>query len=130
MPYGGDVVKSGAAAVMREYTMPVFQHRPAMKTRVRTGGTGPLPVVQSWLSVDKPEVALSAVKRPRQGAGIVIRVFNMSAQRISASLNVAGNIKSATRVRLDEKPIGRQPFAGNVIKLAMRPKEIITLLLR
>jgi len=75
--------------------------------------------------------AVSAIKRAEDGNGLIVRLWNGTANDASARLTIdAGEIVAARRVRLDETPEPHTPplpFTPHAISLDIPAKTIVTL---
>jgi alpha-mannosidase len=124
-PYEGDVVASGAARSARSYTMPKISYQ---FEGLLDESKAIMPLIQSWLSVDRPEIAVSSIKRARRGNRIVVRLFNMSTYKIAPTLAFFANVRSAHLARLDETPIEAVPHLKNQVRLSLAGKEVKTVM--
>jgi len=123
IPYSGDLVASGAAMNARQYTLPAICHTFEAETPkdLQAGK-----MAESWLSIDRPEIVLSSIKRPQSGKGIVVRVYNPDAARVIANLKFAWPLKNAMLAKMDETPVKKLPAKGADLRLALKAKEVVT----
>jgi alpha-mannosidase len=130
LPYSGELVSSGAAVCAMGFTVPPLAAHVSLRgmgpdrTRPRTAA-----MLKSWLSIDRPEVMLSSIKRCENGSGYAVRVYNLSSKRVTATLTFGERLRSARLARLDETPIRKLKVSGNSLVLNMKPREIATALL-
>jgi alpha-mannosidase len=89
----------------------------------------PLPATDSFLSIDPAEVVLLACKRADAGAGIVLRLWNPTAQAVAATLRLAFMELAAVQpLNLGEEPAG-EPLAHTAREFAVRlaPQQVLSL---
>lgn len=100
---------------------------------------GPLPDAQSFLRVDPPTLALSAVRRPAPGGvegtadgrGLVVRFYNLERQPVAARLTTSFPVQAAWRLNLaEERQEALTIEDGRVIVIPVRGAEIVTCELR
>lgn len=92
---------------------------------------GELPPAASLLSVDRPGVAVSAVKRTDDGDGrLVVRLVEDRGQRGEATLSLAGGVLRADRVDLLERPLEALEVHDGAVTVPLRPFEVVTLRLQ
>lgn len=95
---------------------------------VRTSrGTGTLPRTGSLVEVEPTEVIVSSVKLAEDGDGVVMRVYNVSDEKVDARVRLSGANGQVQHVDLNEE--NAQPLAPSEgsIYLALRRNEITTL---
>lgn len=63
---------------------------------------GPNPDHLSFISVDKPELVISAIRRSRDDNGLIARFFNVSAEPVTARVRLYRAIEAAWLVNLNE----------------------------
>jgi len=93
-------------------------------------GAGERPSTQSLVSSSSPGVVASAVKRPDEGDGLVVRLFEAWGGRRRAQLRLAGSFGRAQLADLLERPRRELPLTDpSTLDLELGPFEIVTLLL-
>ena len=99
---------------------------------VMTGrGKGTLPLEFALLSVDNPQVLVTAVKGAEDGSGTIVRFFNPTESTQQVTLSVGIDLHDAARCRMDEadvEPLAVQ--ASRSVTVTAGPKKIVTLRLR
>jgi alpha-mannosidase len=91
---------------------------------------GKLPPRQSFVSVSPGAICISAIKLAETGHGMIVRVWNTTAESVEATLRVGVPFKRAQRVALSEgviEPLA--PDAEGALHLLLRPKQIQTIFL-
>ncbi len=96
---------------------------------------GPLPHLSSGsvryeddplVGIDRPEIALSALKRAEDGSGFILRVYECMGRACEAEVSFCEKVKNVWSTDMNEKVL--EPITGN--KLTFRPFEIKTLMLQ
>jgi|GEM_PF-303895 len=110
----------GSAAAMPLQT--IFTER-------RGNVAGALPSAKGFLEIDHPAAQLLAFKRAEDGGGVIIRLWNVSAQAVSARLRLPGRpLFSVSICTLAEKNIGPRLAHGyNSIQVKLAPQQVLTL---
>ncbi len=89
-----------------------------------------LPVEVGLLVDSEVSLAVGAVKRPLEGDGLIVRVYEPHGARGRSILQFARNVKRAEKVNLLEEPLeDSEPveIEGNAVTFSVRPFEVITL---
>ncbi len=91
---------------------------------------GDLPCSASFFTV-KPadKIMVSALKQSEDRSGTILRLWNMSGEKLKASVKTLLPLESATRVRMDETIIEPLPFEGGIFSLNLEPHKIESILL-
>ena len=89
-------------------------------------GHGNLPLEASLFALDNTILHVSAVKQAEDGEGLIIRLFNPCETVQQARLAFHGEIRSATRCRMDESALHPLESAGAQLPLSLEPKKIVT----
>lgn len=84
----------------------------------------------SLVSVDRPNVILETVKKAEDGDGIVIRMYESENALTKAKLTVNTSFEKAFVCNLLEEVEEEAPVSGNVIDVALKPYEVVTVVLR
>ncbi|MEO5723192.1 MAG: glycoside hydrolase family 38 C-terminal domain-containing protein [Ilumatobacteraceae bacterium] len=78
--------------------------------------------------VDHPGVEVSAVKRADDGSGdLIVRMAEMCGDRCTVTVRCAAPPDVASRCNLLEEPVGAVEVADDVVVVALRPFELVTL---
>ncbi len=84
-----------------------------------------IPENHSFVTWDQTSVVMTALKKAENGAGIVIRLVNLSTEEVSAEIKVKGTIYET---QMDEKSVC---FLGDdKASYTFAPKQIVTLLVK
>lgn len=88
---------------------------------------GPLPSTQSFIRLEPPMLALSAVRRSGDGRGLVVRFFNLEREPVEARLTASFPIQAAWRLNLAEERQETLAVAdGRMVVVPARGAEIVT----
>lgn len=92
----------------------------------------PLPPTGSGLSIDHPAVRCIALKRAEDGAGLIIRLWNVSDQAVTATLSFPWiALTSAHRVSLAEEETGETlACKARDVSVPLHPQELATVRLQ
>jgi alpha-mannosidase len=89
---------------------------------------GPLPPRGSFVEVSPAAVALSAIKPPEEGQGLVVRVYNAAPVAVEARLKLWGTFRQAVLVSLsEERALRTLAEDTDTVTLPLRAKQIATL---
>jgi mannosylglycerate hydrolase len=81
-----------------------------------TAHAGELPATaRSFVRLDSPDLAVTALKQAESGRGMVLRCHNPTAAEVEATIEVDRAVACARLVTLEEKDIGALPVEGNRI---------------
>jgi 2-O-(6-phospho-alpha-D-mannosyl)-D-glycerate hydrolase len=82
------------------------------------------------LALEGTGLVLSAVKPAQQGSPLVLRCYNASGRKAAGAWRLGDGVKSAHRVRADERQSQALVLEGrgNVVRFAAEPHEIVTIL--
>lgn len=124
-PHKGNWEEAGSLQIAYQHKVPLcaIQGVPSNK--------GKLPPEKSFITI-KPadKLVLSALKQAEDGSGIILRMWNSSNNRVSASIDLGFSIKSASLLKLDETPVSELDCNGKKIELQCGPHKIVTILLK
>ncbi len=124
LPHSGDVTSSEVISAAYALNVPLL----ATQLPVQTGSK---PGTHSYLSVDRDNLIIEAVKAAEDGDGIIVRLYEAKRSRGSALLDVAGlGITRVTQTNLIENAQQELAVVDGKVALSYRPFEIITLRLR
>ncbi len=83
--------------------------------------------IESFLNLNSHELILSAIKKAEDSAHIIVRLFNISNNKVSASLSTTLDIAECMYCNLLEEQEEQADFSKNEVKLKVGAKKIITL---
>ena len=90
--------------------------------------TGSLPAEHSFVSVDNPNVVLTAVKKAEDADALIFRMYEWAGEPTQVKLHVPPGATTATETNLMEKPEGATlTVAGDTITVPIKPYEILTI---
>jgi len=81
----------------------------------------------SYLTCDEERLILQALKPPQVGQGWVMRLFNPTAEALSATLTPQGRLASAHRLSLSEDSAQALEITHNGVRLHVEAHQIVTL---
>jgi len=84
----------------------------------------------SFLAIDNPRIALSAVKKSERANALIVRVYNATSDPVKGKLTSGHPMEAWRAVNLNEEPLAgtrRRRSASRGIRLSLRPFEIMTL---
>lgn len=123
-PHAGDWEKAGVLAQAYAFKVDI-------KAIQGVPMAGPLAASGSFITVDPAEkVMLSALKMAESGDGIVLRLWNATAETLDARVSTTLPVSSAGLLHLDETPEGSVSLEKGVMRIPIGPHKIVTLLLR
>jgi len=123
MPHSGDFRSGGT--IEQAYSL----NNPMHAVNV-SGGAAILGNELSYVSVDKPNVVVEAVKKAEDSDDIIVRVYECHNKRSTVSMTLSGKITACSECNLleeDDKPV---PFEGSKISFIIKPYEIKTFRIR
>ena len=89
---------------------------------------GALPKEQSFVSVENPNVVLTAIKKAEDSNALIVRMVEWAGQGGEVKLHLPSGATTATVTNLMEKPEGSPlTFSGNTLTAPIKPYEILTL---
>ncbi len=97
----------------------------AMQTSAHTGT---LPAEHSWVSVENPNVVLTAVKKAEDSNALIFRMFEFRGDAGEVKLHIPSGATGASEVNLMEKAAGSTPLTvtGDMVTVPIKPYEILT----
>jgi mannosylglycerate hydrolase len=104
-------------------------HRFAVPMRARWNrqGAGLLPASASLLGVEGKGLVVTAIKRPEQGDGAVVRLYNTLDRATAGRLRLTEPWQRAQVVDMKEDALGAAEVTGGSVRLKLRANEIATL---
>ncbi|NOY79740.1 MAG: hypothetical protein GXP31_01915 [Kiritimatiellaeota bacterium] len=98
----------------------------AFRTRPGTGVD--LPVSRSFLTINNPHVALSALKQAEDRDSVIVRLFNPTDRPRSCTVRVGWPAATCWICRLDETRLREiKSGTGGFVRTSLKPKQILTL---
>ena len=112
------------------YTLPVRATEPRSTSLENPGAD--LPTEASLVSIDKPNVLLTSMKKGEDGDFLVVRLCEMEGKDTEVTLSLPGEVVSAERLDLlefvlEDGNAAPAEVVDNGVKVAMKPHEIVTL---
>ena len=100
-----------------------------LEAQLVTPTPGALPSVASLLEVHPDSVAVSAVKPPATGKGLIFRLYNLEEKEVPAQVRTGLPFRRAARVSLNEEEVLEElPLeGGRAVTLTLRPFQIATI---
>ena len=92
--------------------------------------TGELPATHSFVSLDAPNVTLSAVKKAEDANALIFRMYEWAGKPTEVKLHIPAGAQYAIETNLMEDPIpnaGHLPLADDTVTVPIKPYEILTL---
>jgi alpha-mannosidase/mannosylglycerate hydrolase len=86
-----------------------------------------LPTTYAFIKTTPKQAVITAVHHMDGTEGLIVRMFNPYDNPVNDSLGLAQSVKSVERIDLEGNKIGAQRASGKTIKVAMKPKQIVTL---
>ena len=127
MPHSGDWT-NGVMLAGLDYNLPVYAAEP-LSTSLKKKGAN-LPAEQQLISIDKPNVLLSTIKKAEDSNELVVRVCEMTGHETPIRLTLPRNVLGARRITLLEYPMNgaeKPQCKGNGVDVVLKPHEIVTL---
>jgi alpha-mannosidase len=118
-PHPGDWSEAGVTGEAHALNSPLV---------VKTGRSEP--EEYGFLEVDGVELALGALKPAEDGRGEVLRLYEPHGARGECTLRFAHHVASVQRTNLLEEPEGTVEVSDGAVRLALRPFEVVTLLVK
>ncbi|MGA8938724.1 MAG: glycoside hydrolase family 38 C-terminal domain-containing protein, partial [Acidobacteriaceae bacterium] len=92
--------------------------------------TGAMPPTHSFVSLDAPNVTLSAVKKAEDANALIFRMYEWAGKQTEVKLHVPAGAQYAVETNMMEDPLpsaDHLPMSGDTITVAIKPYEILTL---
>ncbi len=119
MPHEGDFRVGGTVDAAYELNCPV--HAVAV-----SGGMNIIGNEMSFVTIDKQNVKIEAVKKAEDSREVIVRVYECYNQRSDVKLTVAKPVKAAFECDLMENQQSQMQTEGNEISFSIKPYEIKT----
>ncbi len=94
-----------------------------------SGHEGSMPKTGSFLEIQPAEVRVSAVKKPEEGEGMIVRIYNPTSDSLTAQVTCFKAISSAHEVDGEERILRSLSPEGKTVSVELGPKKIASLLL-
>jgi len=100
-------------------------------TAAQTGRNpgGNLPLKDSFLEVCNDQVFVSGIKKHERGDGVVVRLFNPSAENLETELKMKWPVKRAQLLTMNEEPLSDLEIANGLAQVPVAHHKILTVLL-
>jgi alpha-mannosidase len=103
-------------------------NNPLILRRLNNSGFGSRLYRANFLAyVDRPQVVIETVKQAEDGNGIILRLFENERSRGKVTLHAGFDVAQARIVNLLEEDIEPVDVDGNIIRLDLKPYQIVTL---
>ena len=89
-----------------------------------------MPAEQELISIDKPNILLSTIKKAEDSNELIVRVCEMTGSETPIHITLPRNVAGARRVTLLEYPLNgadKPQGKGNGVDVTLKPHEIVTL---
>jgi alpha-mannosidase len=124
IPHRGSWEQAGVVALAHQFAFPPLAFAAGAASRaVRAGSLAPY----SFVSVDRPEVVLSALKKAEERESCILRVWNASGHAVNAAFAFTEGVKAAYRTSLAEKRGEKLAVKKRVLAVELAPWKIVTL---
>lgn len=118
-PHGGDWREANTVQEAYELNYPLI----AIQTTRHSGDLGDS---FSFLSVDKPNVIITVVKKSEDGKDLIVRMYETQGKEVTANIAFPADIIKADETNLLEEDIAPASFSGNVLTAKLGKFEIKT----
>lgn len=112
-----------AGLVLRE--MNITRDDPARVTQREWPRGGSVPDMHSFVTIDAPELILSAVNR--SGDSLIVRVYNIARQPVSSAIRFGFPVGRVFRVSMAEEYQSTLPLTANAVTVDVGASEVYTL---
>ena len=130
MPHSGDWT-NGVMLAGLDYNLPIYAAEPLSTSLEKKGAN--LPAEQQLISIDKPNILLSTIKKAEDSNELIVRLCEMTGHDTPVRLTLPRNVAGARRVSLLEYPMNgveKPAFKGQSVDVSLKPHEIVTLALK
>ncbi len=119
MPHSGDFREAGVINESYALNQPLYE-------RAIEKQAGDLPETYSFVSVDKPNAVITAVKRAEQGDGVIVRMYDAYDCRSNVTLTFPESFKRAYLCDLMENELSELKVKDGKTRIPMSNFEIVT----
>lgn len=123
-PFTGDPVTAGVQQEAHAFNIPPR----VVQTRAKTTGT--LPLRNAFVEVRPAWLVMSALKQSESGTEVILRLYNPTLRKTTATLKFFREIRKAQILTLEETPAGKLKPEGNRIRVQAGAKKIVTVSLK
>jgi alpha-mannosidase len=88
--------------------------------------SGPLPTTFSFVAVEPATLELSAVKEPEDGAGLIVRCWNVGDEPVEGTVRLWRPFRRALRVNLAEVEATELAHDADAVRLPVRGRQVVT----
>jgi len=123
-PYSGKWDKAGVLqkAYQHKVSTPAIQGVPV---------SGTLPVNGSFITISpNDKLMVSALKQADDGSGVILRLWNISDEKIKGTIEIILPVKSAVQLNLNETEVSALKLDNGKINVEVGPHKIVTVLLK
>ncbi len=120
LPHTGDFREAGVIAESYALNQPLYQKNIGKQT-------GEMPATYSFVSADKPNAVITAVKKAESGDGMIVRMYDSFDCRTTVTLSVPKTMKKAYLCDLMENELGELALKNGKIRVPMSNFEIVTI---
>ena len=85
-----------------------------------------LPAALSFVTVEPATLEVSAVKAPEEGAGLIVRCWNVGREPVEGTLRLWQPFRRALRVNLAEEGVAELGRGADEVTLPVRGRQIVT----
>lgn len=111
--------------------MNITRNDPAMVKSIPWPRGGSNPDTLSFISVDKPELVISALRRTQDEKGLILRLYNITSQPVAARIRLYRPLEAVWSVNLNEERQEQISLVGeNTFVVNVRGNQIVTFELR
>jgi alpha-mannosidase len=123
MPHKGDWREGGVPQAAACFTSP-------LRAIVATTHDGDLPPVHGFLSIDRPEFLVTALKKAEHENAVVLRGYNPTREDFDVNLSIPENTVSVSEVTLEEKVVGELKIAKGRASFKAPKGAIVSLMIK
>jgi len=90
-------------------------------------GQNPLPMRQSFLSIDHPNVRLSGLKKAEDSDALILRVFNPTSADVACQIRMALPLKAVQETNMNEEAVeDKRSLTDGCLALTLKAKQVRT----
>ena len=102
------------------------EHNVPLRGQFTSVHPGRLPREKSFLSVSPQSIVVSALKKAERDDSLILRVYNTTADAVTAEVTLGFFVKSAALANLNEEPTGDLRLSNGKLSFAMPPFRVQT----
>lgn len=84
------------------------------------------PMTQSFLRLESKNTVVTAIHRHTEQEAATVRMFNPTGRDLAADVELSGVSGGARKTDLEGRPGETLPKQGNAVRVALKPKQIVT----